>query len=210
MDNNVKSFNTDNSKNQTETTGSTVQSPFESLVVERELADYAKDQIIYAGLFIDPDSLYDKFPPNLSHRIRDPHVTTAYRPSADKVFLNSLGSSAKIRAIAYGNNGENEGLLVEVSASDPTIQKTLVERVAPDRTGEVKTVPMHITLSIAEGAEAVNTKYLDYKPLETPLELTGNYKLFRKDGVLISDKDTIREMQSTNFSAQEVEDPDRL
>lgn len=184
---------------------------FETLLRDRELAEYAKDQIIYTGLFIDPDELYSNFPPHLSHRIRDPHVTVAYRPGADKVFLDSLGSKANIHAIGYGNNGKNEGLLVEISAEDPAIQKTLEERIAPDdKSGELKRVPLHVTLSIAEGAKAVSTRDLDFVPLDNPIDLTGSFKLFGKDGTLIPDKETIVKMQQSGFSAQEVEDPDRL
>ena len=200
-----------NTNYEDESKETTSESSFESLAEERELADYAKNQIIYTGLFIDPDEIYSKFPPTLSHKIRDPHVTISYRPGAEKVFLYALGSSANIRAVGYGNDGQNEGLLVEVMADDPAIQKTLNDRMEPepDNTGEIKPVPIHITLSIAEGAEAVNTRNLDFKKLDTPIDLTGNYKLFRKDGILVSDKETIKEMQASNFSAKEVEDPDR-
>lgn len=183
---------------------------FESLAAERNLAEYAKGQIIYSGLFINPDEVYSFFPPNLAHKIRDPHVTVAYRPGVEKVFLDSLSSEAIIRVVGYGNNGENEGLLVEVSAEDPVIQKTLSDRVAPDRDGKLKTVPMHITLSIADGAEAVNTKYLDFTPIKDPINLTGTYKLFGNDGTLIPDKNTIKKMRENGFTAEEVEDPDRL
>lgn len=189
----------------------TDESGFETLLRDRELAEYAKNQIIYTGLFADPNELYSSFPPHLSHKIRDPHVTVSYRPEANKVFLDALGSKAKIHAVGYGNNGVNEGLLVEVTAENPTIQKTLEERVAPDhRTGELNKVPMHITLSIAEGAEAVNTKYLDFMPLDNPIDLTASFMLFGKDGNLIPDRETILKMQQNGFSAQEVEDPDRL
>ena len=183
---------------------------FESIAEDRELADYIKDQIIYAGVFIDPKELYDKFPPTLYHKIRDPHITTAYRPDARKVFLDALGSEANIQAIGYGNDGRNEGLLVEVVADDPAIQKTIKERMAIDETGEMKPVPTHITLSIDEESPAVNTKKLDFKLFKTPVELKGSYKLFRKDGVLISNKDTIRKMRQNGFAAEEVADPDRL
>lgn len=193
------------------TNKSVEESGFEALSIDRELAEYIKNQIIYTGLFINPDDLYSIIPSHLAHRIRDPHVTVAYRPEANRVLLDSLGSKASIRAVAYGNNGANEGLLVEVSAEDPAIQKALEDRIAPDnRTGEIKKVPMHITLSIAEGAEAVNTKNLDFMPLDNPINLTGSYKLFGKDGTLISDKETIQKMQDNGVSMQEVDDPDRL
>ena len=116
--------------------------------------------------------MYSNFPPHLAHKIRDPHVTVAFRPGADKILLDSLGSKASIRAVGYGNDGKNEGLLVEVFTEDSAIQKILEERSElDDRTGESKKVPTHITLSIAEGAKAVNTKNLDFTPLDNPVNL---------------------------------------
>lgn len=186
---------------------------FESIAKERELADYATSQTIYSGVFVDPDELYKQFPPSLDHPIRDPHVTVAYRPSSEKIFLDELGSDAIIRVLGYGNDGKNEGLLVEVAASSPIIQKTLNERVAPDKNGEMKAVRMHVTISISKDGEAVDTRNLDFKPIqssEPPITIMGNYKLFRNDGALISDKKTVEEMKQNNFYAEEVEDPDRL
>ena len=185
------------------------ETSFETLAKDRELAEYAKDQIIYAGLFINPEDLYKKFPPSLSHKIRDPHITVSYRPGAEKLLLDSLSSNASIHVVGYGNDGQNEGLLVEVTADDPAIQKVIDERAELDENGEMKTFPVHITLSIADGVEAVNTRNLDFKPLPTPVDLTGSYQLFRKDGVLISDKETIKKMQESGFVSDEV-NPDRL
>lgn len=176
----------------------------------KELAEYAKDQIIYTGIFVDPEELYGKFPPSLSHRIRDPHVTVGYRPDASKMFLNALGSDAKIDIIGYGNDGQNEGVLVRVEAKDSGIQKTLNERVAPDQNGELKPVLMHITLSIAENAEAVNTRNLEFTELKEPVSISGSYKLFRKDGELIDKESTITEMKNAGFYATEEVEPDRL
>ena len=183
---------------------------FEAIEEDRALAEYAKDQIIYAGVFVDPKEIYDKFPPSLEHAIKDPHVTTAYRPDAQKVFLDALGSDARIDIIGYGNDGQNEGVLVRVMAGDPAIQKTLDERVAPDQNGELKPVQMHITLSIAEGAEAVNTRNLKFTELEEPISISGSYKLFRNDGHLISAKDEVIEMRETGYQAPGEVDPDRL
>ena len=185
------------------------ETSFEDLAEERKLAEYTKDQIIYAGLFVDPTYLYDKFPPTLAHRIRDPHVTTAFRPGVEKLLLGSLGSNADIRAVGYGNDGQNEGLLVEVTADDPAVQKIIDERIEPDETGKLRSFPVHITLSIADNAKAVNTRNLDFRPLPTPVDLTGVYQLFCKDGTLIADKETIRKMQESGSTPGEV-NPDRL
>lgn len=179
-------------------------------IPDDELANYAKDQIVYAGLFFDPEEIYSQFPQQrLAHRIRDPHVTTAYRPGVDKLFLNHLGSDAIIRVVGYGNDGQNEGLLVEIVAAPQIIKKTLEEQVIPDGAGGYKPFPTHITLSIAEGAKAVNTRNLKFKRLETPVYFTGIYKFFGKNGTLISDEDTIREMYKSKPSTEEIEDADR-
>ena len=186
------------------------ESSFDTLTQERELAEYATKQVVYAGIFLNPDDVYGKFPPQLAHKIRDPHITTAYRPSAEKILLDALGSGAKIIAVGYGNDGNNEGLLAEVITEDPALQKVLDEREEmTDDAGEVKPVPIHITLSISEAAKAVNTRNLNFQPLDTPVELTGIYKLFAKDGTLISDRETIQKMQQSGRSLNEVKDPDR-
>lgn len=164
---------------------------FSELAEVRNLAERAKDQVAYAGFFIGPEELYRLFPPSLSQKILSPHVTTAYRPDVTELFLDALGSSANIKIIGYANDGQNEGLLVEVEAENPEIQKFLNERVAPDKNGELKPVPTHITLSInkEEGAKAVNTRNLEFTTLDEPISISGTYKLFGKNGVLIDQKD---------------------
>ena len=184
-------------------------SPFESLAKDRELAEYAKDQIIYTGLFVDPQKIYEMFPPKLDHKIRDPHVTAAFRPDDTKVLLDSLEDDAKINIIAYGNDGKNEGLLVDVEA-DEAIKNILDNVIEPDKNGELKHVPTHITLSIADGAKAVDTRNLDFQKLEQPVSITGSYKLFSKKGTLIDQKDTIEEMKNANLSTEQEVEPDKL
>jgi hypothetical protein len=66
-------------------------------------------------------------------------------------------------------------LLVKVEADDPVIQGACDALYAP-----------HITLSISEAGQAKDTAFLDFKPLEEPIELTGNYGLFIQ-GKVISD-----------------------
>lgn len=190
----------------------TEETSFESIAEYRELADYIKNEIIYTGLFIDPNEIHSKFPPTLYHEIRDPHITVAYHPDSSRVFLDSLDSEAKIRVIGYGNDGKNEGLLAEVLSGDPAIQKAVKENILADKSNKYKegSLPVHITLSLDEGASAYSTRKLNFRPLKTPVELTGNYKLFRNDGVLISNKETAQEMKENNFHSEEVVDPDWL
>ncbi len=186
-------------------------SGFEELAKDRELAEYAKNQVIYSGVFVDPDEIYDLFPPSLSQQIRDPHVTAVFRPDAEKMFLDALGSGAKINIVGYGNDGKNEGVLVKVEAEDPGVQKALEDNVASDhQDGEDKPLMTHITLSIADGAAAYNTRNLEFSELEEPVSINGVFKLFGKDGKLIDDKETIVEMKENNSAATEEVNPDRL
>lgn len=181
---------------------------------ERELSEYVKDQIIYAGLFVNPDELYKMFPPTLSHRIRDPHITVFYRPDESKVHLEALGSGAEIAIVGYGIDEEmgNEGLSVVVRAKNPDIQKGLDENVQMNEDGEMEFIRAHITTSIdaENGAQAFNTRKLDFKPLDEPVVIEGSYNLFRKDGVLIKDAKTVEEMKKSGFSVDEEVKPDLL
>ena len=173
------------------------------------LVEYAKSQVVYTGIFIDPDEIYGNITPSLSHKIRDPHVTVAYRPRVGELLLDSLGSAAHIEAIAYGNDGKNEGLLVRVTCDDMAVQRTLGERESMGADGESRLVPMHVTLSIADGAKAVDTRNLQFRPLENTFELRGKYGYFCKDGTLVSDKEVIKRMQRDGFKAKELSDFDR-
>ena len=132
-----------------------------------------RERTLYAGLFISPDELYSQAPATLARRIEHPHVTTSFRPSPEQLNIDQLGSSARIIATGYGNDGKNEGLLVRIEADDPAIQQACDAIPVP-----------HITLSIAEGAQAKDTASLDFHPLDEPIELNGNYGLFVQGEVI--------------------------
>lgn len=133
---------------------------------ERNL-EIMRENVLYTGLFIDPNDLYSKAPATLDKRIATPHVTTAFRPGVEQLNLDSLGSGARIIAVGYGNDGRNEGLLVQIEAEDPAIQAACDALEVP-----------HITLSVAEGAAAKDTANLEFAPLKEPFELSGQYGLF--------------------------------
>ena len=140
---------------------------FEFMSEPTKRAELIRQRTIYAGLFVDPVDLYQKQPSTLEKRIKNPHVTTAFKPGLDQLHLEQIGSVARIFAIGYGNDGENEGLLVRVEADNPEIQAACDNLETP-----------HITLSISKKGQAVNTAFLDFAPLETPFEITGRYGLF--------------------------------
>ena len=121
------------------------------------------ENIKYTGCFFELQLLqahlerYDRNP--LVCPISHPHVTFVYRPEEVPAML--FGQRVTVRAIGYGCDGENEALQVEF-ADLPDCLKPY--------TGDIA-VP-HITLSIAESAKAVNSRYLEFKPI-VPFPLTG-------------------------------------
>lgn len=146
---------------------------FEFMSEPAKKEELIRQRTVYAGLFLDPVNLYHQKPASLEKAINYPHVTTAFKPTSNQLHLAQIGSSAKIYAIGYGNNGENEGLLVKIKAEDPEIQEACDTLETP-----------HITLSISKQGQAKNTAFLDFTPLEEPIELTGKFGLFSQGSVI--------------------------
>lgn len=140
---------------------------FEEMSEEERSVELLREKVLYDGLFIDPQKLYALAPATLARSIRTPHVTTNFKPEAEQLRLDQLGSNARIIGIGYGNDGRNEGLLVRVEADDPVVQEACDALEVP-----------HITLSIAPGAHAKDTAGLEFRPLDEPIELTGRYGLY--------------------------------
>ena len=131
---------------------------------------------IYLACFIP----YHKLLPKLSdiqrtcldRIIYHPHVTVRYRP--EDVDETLFGTPVRIRVTGYGNDGRNEGLGVSLSTENPELQK-LTDGIE---------VP-HITLSVAAGSNAADTRNLTFLPIE-PFEITGRYGGFITDSRIIT------------------------
>lgn len=154
---------------------------FNTLARERKFAEQIKDEVFYAGLFVDREELYKNAPAHLENTIEKPHVTTNFAPDETQLHLDELGSGVKIFAIGYGNNGKNEGLLVRVEADDPAIQKAVDAIKVP-----------HITLSFSNDSHPKYTSDLDFSPLEHPFELDGIYCLHMKNDSLVDNKEELK------------------
>ena len=118
----------------------------------------------YIGCFISPSSLEAAIAGlgvRLSKPIACPHITFAYMPKT--VDTSLFGERVIFRAVGYGRDEENEGLLVEPLCV-PARLKTLADEID---------VP-HITLSVSDSGEPVNTRYLQFTPIE-PFELEGTF-----------------------------------
>ncbi len=102
-------------------------------------------KIIYCGLFVDAEELYEMFPPKLARRIEFPHVTTKFRPGGPDLHEDWLGREFELVVDGYGIDQDNEGLRVAEIDAFKTITKP------------------HITLSVSENGKPVETVNLDFK-----------------------------------------------
>lgn len=129
-------------------------------------------KVIYTGAFIDSKELERKLEEHgiertkLWRQIRDTHVTFRFRPA--DVDESLFGLPVDIRVIGYGVNPQNEGLLVEVTCANETVQKLCDQVEVP-----------HITLSVSEDGKPVNTRYVDFAPVKRPFTIRGVYDAFR-------------------------------
>lgn len=124
--------------------------------------------ITYTGCFFDHDMASvlrrHRQGEELSKSIRALHMTIFYEP--EEVDITLLGEEIRVHVVGYSNDGSNEGYLVEADSDNEKI-KELLEQI------EVQ----HITLSRAEEARSVDTKDLDFQPIE-PFCVKGHFGIF--------------------------------
>ena len=65
--------------------------------------------------------------------------------------------------MGYENDGENEGLKVQLNSSEPRVQSMIDGLSLP-----------HMTIAVSDDGKPVNTMRLNFKEIE-PIELTGKY-----------------------------------
>lgn len=101
-----------------------------------------RKKVGYIGVFTE------QIPGLLDKTIESQHITFSFKPDEDKFkeALPYLGAECSIKILGYGNDGHNEGLLVQVNSSLPYY--------ASDK--------QHITLSVSENCKPVDTAKLDF------------------------------------------------
>lgn len=133
----------------------------------------------YMACFPDPDLLWafadGAFPDRLEKRIRFPHVTVRFEP--DEVPDALIGEKARVLVTGYGNDGTNEGLLVEIASGNPDLQALLDTIQRP-----------HITLSVSRQGKAVDTARLDFGPAE-PFEMEAVFGVWTGSRLILSGED---------------------
>lgn len=132
----------------------------------------------YIGCFVDFKQFHTyidgirKHP--LQKNIEYPHVTFAYKP--ETVDTDLFGTEIAITIIGYGNDGENEGVLVTLTTDHGRLNEMIKQIAVP-----------HITIAISKGAEAVNTKNLYFEAIE-PVAITGIMGGYLENGTVCLSK----------------------
>lgn len=132
----------------------------------------------YEGIFFEADTveLIHSLEIEKLAKVNDEiHCTFKYHPNEEEVFNDIVGKSFEVFLIGYGNDGMNSGF--QISLPDELMPYYInYDEQNPD----VLKVP-HITASLSEGAKALNTKNLDFKPLEIPIRIVGKFGYWIKE-----------------------------
>ena len=133
----------------------------------------------YVGIFIDANDV-GKIIENekvcLAKRPKNFHCTMQYMPQDLKSFNDIMGKKVVIALTGHGNDGENSGYSVQLPDD---IKKYFLNA---DEQGNLK-VP-HITTSLSDEGNAVNTANLNFEDLEKPIFVRGRFGAFVKEGDL--------------------------
>jgi hypothetical protein len=133
------------------------------------------DRFLYTGCFLAPTETGRLFNwlggRRLNNVVDSPHVTLAFLP--DVLCEHSIGTEVLWNVVGYGNDGQNEGVLVELAqAPDELLDEIALRR------------EHHVTLSLADGAHAKDTAKLEFTPVE-PLSITTIYGLCTCQGTIV-------------------------
>lgn len=129
------------------------------------------DKFQYVGVFFEADYFMNEISKicdnHLFRVIQNPHITFAYKPSTIDESL--FGERVVVKMVAYGNNGINEGVKVELVSANEAVRTAFSQIEIP-----------HITISVSESGKPVNTRYLDFSQIE-PIEIEGIYGGWEKN-----------------------------
>lgn len=132
----------------------------------------------YEGIFFEADMvdlIHSLETEKLASVNDEIHCTFKYHPTTDEIFNDIVGRTFEVYLIGYGNDGQNSGfeILFPDELKDYYINY--------EEQNSTVLIPPHITVSLAEGAKAINTKNLNFKPLEKPVKLVGRFGYWIKN-----------------------------
>ena len=121
----------------------------------------------YQAIFINPEDvakLIERQGEKLPKEVKDMHCTFKYQPSETEIekFSELLGKEITLMVVGYWSDGKNSGYEIELS---PEQEEAYTNAHSVDRGGPVPTVERttpHITVSMADGAKAVDTGRLPF------------------------------------------------
>ena len=120
---------------------------------------------IYAGAF-----LVENLSGSLENVIENQHITFIPPGSNKKLNEQLLGGYYDFKIIGYANDGQNEGVLIEL----PEELKQFYHNENPP----------HITVSLADGAKAVNTGKLNFELFPVPFNVKVQFGEFTNQGII--------------------------
>lgn len=132
----------------------------------------------YEAIFLDEESvkLIHRLEENKLDRVNDEiHLTLKYKPNDNEIFNDIVGQEFEMYLIGYGNDGNNSGFEIELSEN----LKPYYINYDEINTNILK--KPHITASLSEEAEAVNTKNLDFKKLPQKYTVKGRFGFWIED-----------------------------
>lgn len=132
----------------------------------------------YEAIFLDEESvkLIHRLEENKLDRVNDEiHLTLKYKPSDKEIFNDIIGQEFEMYLIGYGNDGNNSGFEIELSEN----LKPYYINYDEINTNILK--KPHITASLSEEAEAVNTKNLNFKKLPQKYTVKGRFGFWIED-----------------------------
>lgn len=96
------------------------------------------------------------------------HMTFKYKPLEDEIFDEIVGNFYEIELIGYGCDGENSGF--QVSLPDE-LKKYYINF---DEVNKDKLKTPHITTSLSKRAVPMNTKDLNFVPLDKSIKVDSD------------------------------------
>ena len=153
------------------------------------------NNVSYVGIFVDhiDGELYTDIP--------NQHITLSYRPDSEKFskLLNYLDTQCEVVVMGYGNDGKNEGLLVDIPSNIPYYG------------AEQK----HITLSVGQDSSPVKTGFLKFENYipenitsQLPEALYGKIAVFTKDKQVIYDANQFEDYNVMKMGNQVLDEND--
>ena len=103
------------------------------------------------------------------------HCTFKYEPNDEEIEKFSkklLGKKVNLQVVGYGSDGKNSGFEIALDEEQELVYTNTKIIEENDVIEEEYTIP-HITVSMSENAQAIDTGLLDFKPLDEPFEITG-------------------------------------